>query len=120
VELKAQVFPDRFLLINIDLSVDNLFQRGLGSGDIHLLFLYFGGIQQVLNELAGAHGINPQQPLYVGNDMLKDIWPAARLGCKTALFAGDRRSLRLREDDERCRELEPDLVVDDLSQLAQF
>jgi putative hydrolase of the HAD superfamily len=56
----------------------------------------------------------------VGNDMLKDIWPAARLGCKTALFAGDRRSLRLREDDERCRELEPDLVVDDLSQLAQF
>ena len=76
--------------------------------------------QQVLNELAGAHGINPQQTLYVGNDMLKDIWPAARLGCKTALFAGDRRSLRLREDDERCRELEPDLVVDDLSQLAQF
>jgi putative hydrolase of the HAD superfamily len=76
--------------------------------------------QQVLNELATAHGIRPQQTLYVGNDMLKDIWPATRLGCKTALFAGDRRSLRLREDDERCQGLKPDLVIDHLSQLAQL
>jgi putative hydrolase of the HAD superfamily len=76
--------------------------------------------QQVLNELATAHGIRPQQTLYVGNDMLKDIWPATRLGCKTALFAGDRRSLKLREDDERCQGLKPDLAIDHLSQLAQL
>jgi putative hydrolase of the HAD superfamily len=50
--------------------------------------------------------------------MLKDIWPATRLGFKTALFAGDRRSLRLREDDERCRVLQPDLVIDQLEQLV--
>lgn len=74
--------------------------------------------QQVLNELAKVHGIRPQQTLYVGNDMLKDIWPATRLGFKTALFAGDRRSLRLREDDERCRVLQPDLVIDQLEQLV--
>ena len=52
--------------------------------------------------------------------MLKDIWPATQLGFKTALFAGDARSLRLREDDERCRGLKPDLVIDRLSQLAQL
>ncbi|MEA3244153.1 MAG: HAD family hydrolase [Pseudomonadota bacterium] len=76
--------------------------------------------QQVLNELATVHGIRPQQTLYVGNDMLKDIWPATQLGFKTALFAGDRRSLKLREDDERCQGLKPDLVIDHLSQLAQL
>ena len=76
--------------------------------------------QQVLNELTTGHGIRPQQTLYVGNDMLKDIWPATQLGCKTALFAGDRRSLKLREDDERCQGLKPDLVIDHLSQLAQL
>jgi putative hydrolase of the HAD superfamily len=74
--------------------------------------------QQVLDELATVHGIRPQQTLYVGNDMLKDIWPASQLGFKTALFAGDRRSLRLREDDERCRALQADLVIDHLEQLA--
>jgi putative hydrolase of the HAD superfamily len=76
--------------------------------------------QQVLNELASDHDIEPQQTLYVGNDMLKDIWPASQLGFKTALFAGDRRSLRLRKDDERCRRLNPDLVIDSLSQLDEL
>jgi putative hydrolase of the HAD superfamily len=75
--------------------------------------------RQVLDELTTAHGIGPEQTLYVGNDMLKDIWPARQLGFKTALFAGDRRSLRLREDDERCQGLQPDLVIDQLSQLVE-
>jgi putative hydrolase of the HAD superfamily len=55
--------------------------------------------------------------LYVGNDMLNDIRPAASVGFRTALFAGDRRSLRRREADERCRGLLPDLIVTDLRQL---
>jgi putative hydrolase of the HAD superfamily len=58
--------------------------------------------------------------LYCGNDMLNDIYPAARAGFKTALFAGDRRSLRLRADDSRCRDLKPDLVLTDLRQLIQL
>ena len=49
--------------------------------------------------------------------MLNDIFPAQKVGFKTALFAGDQRSLRLRADDPRCRELTPDLVVTDLGQL---
>jgi putative hydrolase of the HAD superfamily len=42
-------------------------------------------------------GIEPGSCLYVGNDMLKDIRPAAAAGFKTVLFAGDGRSLRLRD-----------------------
>ncbi|MGW8326213.1 MAG: HAD family hydrolase, partial [Desulfobacterales bacterium] len=43
--------------------------------------------------------------LYIGNDMLNDIYPAKTVGFKTALFAGDARSLRLRENHPRCRSL---------------
>ena len=58
--------------------------------------------------------------LYVGNDMLNDIYPAKQAGFLTALFAGDGRSLRRRADDPRCSELTPDLVVTDLSQLIPY
>ncbi len=61
----------------------------------------------------------PESVLYTGNDMLKDIYPASALGMKTALFAGDERSLKWRRDDDRCRNLEPDLVVTDLQQLIE-
>lgn len=56
-------------------------------------------------------GVEARQVLYVGNDMLNDIWPAQQVGMRTALFAGDARSLRLRETDSRCRGLEPDLII---------
>lgn len=75
-----------------------------------------GMFRPILDQLQGR-GITPGQVLYVGNDMLKDIWPASRLGCRTALFAGDRRSLRLRGQDPRCSDLQPDLVIGDLRQL---
>jgi putative hydrolase of the HAD superfamily len=61
--------------------------------------------------------IQPPSVLYIGNDMLNDIYPARKAGFKTALFAGDQRSLRMRSDDPRCRDLTPDLVVTDLGQL---
>lgn len=61
--------------------------------------------------------ILPQQILYIGNDMLKDVYPAAEFGMKTALFAGDKRSLKWRRDDHRCKNLEPDLVITQLRQL---
>jgi putative hydrolase of the HAD superfamily len=44
-------------------------------------------------------GIAPEETLYVGNDMRNDIRPAAAVGMRTALFAGDARSLRLWDDD---------------------
>ena len=61
---------------------------------------------------------SPEQVLYIGNDMLKDVYPAAKLGMKTALFAGDQRSLKWRREDPRCKKLQPDLVVTDLLQIV--
>lgn len=62
-------------------------------------------------------GVTPEQVLYVGNDMLNDVWPAQQVGFKTALFAGDARSLRWREGDSRLTGVEPDAVVTELSQI---
>jgi len=64
-----------------------------------------------------ALGLKSSSALYVGNDMLNDIYPAKQLGFQTALFAGDARSLRLRTDDSRCRDLSADLILTDLEQL---
>lgn len=65
-------------------------------------------------------GIAADSALYVGNDMLNDIYPAQKAGFQTALFAGDARSLRLREDDPRCTNISPDLVITDLIQLLDY
>ncbi len=63
--------------------------------------------------------ISPEEVLYIGNDMLKDVYPAYETGMKTALFAGDERSLKWRRDDPRCKNLEPDLVITRLGQLNE-
>ncbi|MEE8452072.1 MAG: HAD family hydrolase [Thermoguttaceae bacterium] len=63
--------------------------------------------------------IAPDEALYVGNDMLNDILSAHKLGFRTALFAGDRRSLRRRENDPQVAGIVPDLVLTDLAQLPQ-
>ena len=62
-------------------------------------------------------GILPQAVLYTGNDMLNDIYPAQKAGFQTALFAGDARSLRLRKDDPKCKNLSADLVITGLEQV---
>ena len=55
--------------------------------------------------------------LYLGNDMLNDIYPAHAVGFNTALFAGDARSLRLRAKDPKCKNLSPDLIITELLQI---
>ena len=62
-------------------------------------------------------GIAADAVLFVGNDMLNDVLPAATAGFNTALFAGDQRSLRQRKTDARCRDRSPDLIITDLRQL---
>ena len=64
-----------------------------------------------------VHGIEPDEVLYVGNDLLNDCTPAQQVGFRTALFAGDERSLRLREGDERVAETRPTVTLTDLRQL---
>ena len=62
-------------------------------------------------------GLSAREVLYLGNDMLNDIYPAQKAGFKTALFAGDVRSLRLRKDHTKCKNLSADLVITRLDQL---
>lgn len=76
--------------------------------------------EQVLEVLERSYNIHPEETVYIGNDMLNDIHTASRCSCKTVLFAGDKRSLRLREDDERCRETVPNAVISDLNQIAEL
>jgi putative hydrolase of the HAD superfamily len=65
-------------------------------------------------------GIAPEAVLYVGNDMLNDVYAASSSGFKTLLFAGDGRSLRLREDNRLVRNVRPDAVIRSLADIPAF
>ena len=66
------------------------------------------------------YNIKPEQVLYTGNDMLNDIQAAESAGMKTALFAGDRRSLRLRKNNPLCRGVSPDAIITKLYQICDI
>jgi len=86
------------------------YREGEGKPSAHI----FAQLSRRLRD----RSIQPQETLMVGNDMFKDIFPAVQLGFQTALFAGDRRSLRLRQDHEQAGSLTPDMVINDLLQLV--
>lgn len=65
-------------------------------------------------------GINHSEVLYVGNDMLKDIWPANELGFKTVFYAGDQRAYRLRKDHPQASMTKPDHTITGLRQLLEI
>ena len=70
-------------------------------------------------ERLAEKGIEPREVLYVGNDLLNDCTPAQAVGFRTALFAGDARSLRLRAGDERVRDTRPTVTLTDLRQIVE-
>lgn len=74
---------------------------------------------EVFVKAARKEGLQPQQILYVGNDIRKDIRPAKSFGMHTALYVGDQRSIRHRQKDLEKEEFKPDLIIDDLSQLPE-
>jgi putative hydrolase of the HAD superfamily len=118
----AQVFTP-FLVENL-LAEESL-QRGGFDSDLCIFSNRFRQAKpgprlfDVLREGLARRGIPPHEAIYVGNDMLNDVWAASQAGMKTAWFAGDARSCRRREDDPRCRCLRPDVVLTSLMQLLQ-
>lgn len=76
-------------------------------------------LYKLLASKLAESGIHPTETLFVGNDMRNDIWPADACGFKTALFAGDLRSLRLRERDDRVRNVKPTMIVKSLDALLR-
>jgi putative hydrolase of the HAD superfamily len=71
-------------------------------------------------EALADRGIRSDETLYVGNDMLNDVWAASQLGFKTVLFAGDARSLRLRENRQETKNHNPDATITSLIQLSEL
>ena len=78
-------------------------------------FMFDAAAKNLRNMDILAHSV-----LYIGNDMLNDIYPSKTVGFKTALFAGDARSLRLRENHLKCRSLYADIVITDLAQILDL
>jgi len=75
---------------------------------------------KAVTKIKKMYNIESEEILYIGNDMLNDIYTAAQCGCRTALFGGDKRSLRLRSSDSRCKELKPDLIITEMAQLKNI
>jgi putative hydrolase of the HAD superfamily len=98
--------------------------KGLGFDPGLTIFSFQEGYAKPcdrLYDLAGRRlrdlGVAPERTVFIGNDMRNDIAPAARQGFQTILFAGDARSLRLREN-ETGNIVRPDRVITDLIQLV--
>ncbi|MGQ0636882.1 MAG: HAD family hydrolase [Planctomycetaceae bacterium] len=72
--------------------------------------------------LAGfaARGIAPGRVLYVASRLKEELAPARKLGIKTALFAGDKRSLQATPAQVQDPELRPDRILTDLRQIRQI
>jgi len=99
---------------------------GLGFTENLIAYSYLHGrakpdpeLFRIVLDQVRAKGYQVDECLYVGNDMLNDVFGAKNVGMRTALFAGDRKSLRLREDNPLCKDLLPDLVVDSLADLPR-
>ncbi|MBL7042997.1 MAG: HAD family hydrolase [Pirellulaceae bacterium] len=78
------------------------------------MFLY-----ELASKALAKRGILAEKVIYVGNDMLNDVQAARSVGFRTALFAGDRRSLRWRTGDPRVQGVQPDVVLTDLESLGK-
>jgi len=68
-------------------------------------------------EALNKYEIKPGETLYVGNDICSDIMPAQKAGFKTALFAGDKRSLRSCDNNKNDLRIEPDYILTDLDEI---
>lgn len=75
---------------------------------------------KIKSTLKNKYKLQPTDAVFVGNDMLKDVYTAKNSGVRTALFSGDKRSLRIREDDQRAKGIFPDFFVNDLMQIIEI
>ncbi len=75
---------------------------------------------KIKSQLKNKYSIEPEEAVFVGNDMLNDVYTATKNGLKTVLFSGDKRSLRTRENDVRVKGISPDYIINDLNQLFEI
>ncbi|PTN09078.1 HAD family hydrolase [Mangrovibacterium marinum] len=77
-------------------------------------------VYEALVEPLAKRGLKPSEVLYVGNDMLKDMYASQQVGFKTCFYAGDMRAYRLRKDHPQASKTKPDYVITELSQLLEI
>ncbi|MCY2962712.1 MAG: HAD family hydrolase [Planctomycetota bacterium] len=65
-------------------------------------------------------GVGSGEILYVSSRLAEDLAPAKQLGMRTALYAGDKNSLRATGTQVRDPELKPDRILTDLAQIRQI
>jgi putative hydrolase of the HAD superfamily len=75
---------------------------------------------ELIPTLRKKYNIEPAEVLFVGNDMFKDVYAGKTAGFKTALFAGDMRSYRTRNDREEVKGLKPDHLITELDQILEI
>ena len=73
---------------------------------------------EILRDKLARRGISASDVLYIGNDVRNDIDPARATGFRTALFAGDPSSLRLRS--RSLKTSGADQVIRDLRELSSL
>lgn len=66
-----------------------------------------------------AKGVAADEVLHVGSNLLRDIAPAKKAGFRTALFAGDKNSLRATGEQLKDPHLRPDVLLTELTQIAE-
>jgi FMN phosphatase YigB (HAD superfamily) len=74
--------------------------------------------RQAVNAL-NEKGIVPAEVLHVGSRLQQDLVPAKRLGMRTALFAGDKGSLQVTPEQLKDTATRPDVLLTELSQIAE-
>ncbi|MEX0727239.1 MAG: HAD hydrolase-like protein [Planctomycetaceae bacterium] len=68
----------------------------------------------------GELGIRPEAILYISSRLPDDLAIAKRMGMRTALFAGDKTSLRAGGDELKNPEMRPDRLLTELYQVTQL
>ena len=71
-------------------------------------------------DILSQRGIKPKEIVYIGNDMLNDVWAAAQAGWRTILFAADGTQTTLRKDEPNCIHLQPDAIITKVDSLSDL
>jgi len=75
---------------------------------------------QKANRILAQQGIKPEEIVYIGNDMLNDVWAAAQAGWQTILFAADETQTTLRKDEPNCTQVQPNAIVTKVESLIKM
>ncbi len=68
---------------------------------------------------AAAPGIAAENILHVGSRIAEDLAPAKKLGMRTALFAGDKESLRATREQLKDPVTRPDVLLTEMTQIHE-